>query len=598
MRLLNTQTLKLTEFYGSDIPEYAILSHTWGPDGEEVSFKDIQEDRSTWNHKQGATKVTDFCRLADMRGYDWVWIDTCCIDKSSSAELSEAINSMYQWYKESHVCFVYLSDVTDIDSFRKSRWFTRGWTLQELLAPTTTEFYDKRWAELGNKMEMKGIISATSGIEADALIGRFQPDRYTAAVKMSWASTRTTTRVEDRAYSLLGIFGVNMPLLYGEGIRAFQRLQEEILRVTEDYTLFAWVDGSAPRFEGAQLTMNHAPVLASTPSNFRYPSRNFQNPWDYADLRPIIINPFISGDGSMSGPDGPEVIYLDRAVTRDHEPPRLTARGLRITLPFIEHFSPGYEEFYSGRGITPEQCHLAFTYLTVHPRLDLVCLLLREHEELDVWGDPDYHGQHHRTGDGILVVQAKSISVRFKTVYLRTKSLSYEVHEKDYFSATCVLAVTSNGIRTLKVYSPTGPRITTHILIRHDSLYFHLVAFYYGFKSPSCFLIASQETTPTPSEVELKRVTQAIYDLKQQLKTELPLPGGDIVRAVMRIRPLGWVTRQVLLGLLPLSQLEHINRQFKLGVHHVYTIDLAVPTNVTTNIGPVSPPVCGWEMPG
>jgi hypothetical protein len=185
--------------------------------------------------------VIDFCNVAGEKGYERIWIDTCCIDKSSSAELSEAMNLMYQWYRKAHLCFIYLPDVTDRESVKKSRWFSRGLTLQELLAPKTVEFYDKNWTELGNKVMMRDVISEIIGIGKGVLAGSFRPDQYTVAVRMFWASMRTK-RVEDTAYSLLGILGANMPLLYGEGIRAFQRLQEEILKATEDYTLFTWAE--------------------------------------------------------------------------------------------------------------------------------------------------------------------------------------------------------------------------------------------------------------------------------------------------------------------------------------------------------------------
>src|SRR5438045_93423 len=150
MRLINSTTHELEEFSG-DIPEYAILSHTW--EKKELSFQDIQGR----NAKQMVefAKVEACCSLAKLDGFDYVWIDTCCIDKTSSSELSEAINSMYQWYKGAQVCYAYLADVpsgedlhsTD-SSFAKSRWFTRGWTLQELIAPSSLVFYGKGWREI------------------------------------------------------------------------------------------------------------------------------------------------------------------------------------------------------------------------------------------------------------------------------------------------------------------------------------------------------------------------------------------------------------------------------------------------------------------
>ncbi|KAI6002305.1 hypothetical protein F5J12DRAFT_906395 [Pisolithus orientalis] len=145
-------------------------------------------------------------------GYTWLWIDTCCIDKRSSAELSEAINSMYRWYRNSQMCYVYLND-----------WFSRGWTLQELVAPKEAEFFNKSWVSIGIKQDLTSLLEDITRI----------PEKSVRAVAhiMSWAADRKTTRVEDRAYSLLGLFGVNMPMLYGEGSKAFQRLQLEIIRM-------------------------------------------------------------------------------------------------------------------------------------------------------------------------------------------------------------------------------------------------------------------------------------------------------------------------------------------------------------------------------
>ncbi|KAK1633606.1 heterokaryon incompatibility protein-domain-containing protein, partial [Colletotrichum phormii] len=226
-------------------PPYVILSHTWNED--EVTFQDLDDPDHT--KKRGYAKIDGLCCLAAQNGYQWVWVDTCCIDKTSSAELSEAINSMYQWYKDASICYVYLEDVhpgddpSSFDSqFGNSRWFTRGWTLQELLAPRTVEFFDAAWRELGRRSSLAPKIESITSIPAYFL--RFNP--YSAfrdteiAVKMSWAARRQTMRVEDRAYSLLGIFDVSMPLLYGEGERAFERLQIEIMKQSSDDSILAW----------------------------------------------------------------------------------------------------------------------------------------------------------------------------------------------------------------------------------------------------------------------------------------------------------------------------------------------------------------------
>ena len=239
MRLLNTTTIELKEFYGDGILVYAILSHTWGD--HELLFRDFIEDA----HRQKIVwkKVLDCCETVAGDGWQWVWIDTCCIDKSSSAELSEAINSMFQWYLDAEICYAYLADV-NIKSprkthakFRKSRWFTRGWTLQELLAPRYMTFLDSHWQALGSRSLLMAEISRASGIP------QHQISSYrdgSVAQKMSWAARRTTTRLEDQAYCLLGLFDINMPLLYGEGPKAFARLQGEILKISNDETIFAW----------------------------------------------------------------------------------------------------------------------------------------------------------------------------------------------------------------------------------------------------------------------------------------------------------------------------------------------------------------------
>ncbi|KAN0069072.1 HET domain containing protein [Elaphomyces granulatus] len=221
-----------------DIPRYAILSHTWGADTEEVSFKDMM-DGTAKSKVLGYNKI-QFCgEQARRDGLQYFWIDTCCIDKSSSTELQEAINSMFRWYRDAAKCYVYLADVSrsaDINSsqllmessFRKSRWFTRGWTLQELVAPASVEFFSKEGEQLGNKRSLERHIHEATGIPVKALRGSSLFD-FSVLERMSWMENRETTRKEDKAYSLLGIFDVYMPLIYGEGREnAFQRLREKI----------------------------------------------------------------------------------------------------------------------------------------------------------------------------------------------------------------------------------------------------------------------------------------------------------------------------------------------------------------------------------
>jgi hypothetical protein len=269
MRLLNVETKMLEEFFGADIPGYAILSHTWGPN--EVTFEDIQKD----GYKPGTTRKIDGCiGRAKVNHCQYIWIDTCCINKSSSAELSEAINSMWEWYKAAERCYVYLSDVeieakspVSEEILRKSRWFTRGWTLQELIAPRYVEFFDNSWFFLGSKggnSIIGEILPHITGIPEQVLTEEQNIGQASIAQKMSWAASRTTTRAEDVAYCLLGIFGVNMPLLYGEGARAFIRLQEEIIKSSDDESIFAGGFTYTPKVDLLGTNM----LFASSPADF------------------------------------------------------------------------------------------------------------------------------------------------------------------------------------------------------------------------------------------------------------------------------------------------------------------------------------------
>ncbi|EEU42739.1 uncharacterized protein NECHADRAFT_28110, partial [Fusarium vanettenii 77-13-4] len=239
MRLINIETLKLETFLG-EVPPYAILSHTWG-EGE-VTLQDLDSD--DLEEKPGWKKIVGFCQTVTEHLSDpprYAWVDTCCIDKTSSAELSESINAMFRWYKESDCCFAYLQDVEseNLERLEQSRWFTRGWTLQELLAPVTVDFFDQDWDFIGTKVGLGERISQRTNIDIETLR---TGDLSEASVsqRMSWASNRQTTRLEDIAYCLLGIFDISMTMLYGEGEKAFIRLQEEILKEYDDHTIFAW----------------------------------------------------------------------------------------------------------------------------------------------------------------------------------------------------------------------------------------------------------------------------------------------------------------------------------------------------------------------
>ncbi|KAI0191471.1 heterokaryon incompatibility protein-domain-containing protein [Xylaria flabelliformis] len=272
MRLIHIESFTLREFV-KKIPSYAILSHTWRGDhgNHEVTFADFERlatelpgievnmeyFSSLYENKYPhLDKILGACRIARTFNLEYLWVDTCCIDKSRSAELDESINSMFSWYEGAEVCLVYLEDYMsidkryiDTDAFRQCRWFKRVWTLQELLAPQTVYFYDKSWDIIGDKPYLRALLSDVTHVETDFLEKRVSLQTASVAKRMSWAAGREATREEDKAYSLLGIFGVNMPLIYGERSKSFIRLQEEILKEIDDHSIFAWKEDANKRRE-------------------------------------------------------------------------------------------------------------------------------------------------------------------------------------------------------------------------------------------------------------------------------------------------------------------------------------------------------------
>ncbi|KAF4465914.1 beta transducin [Fusarium albosuccineum] len=295
MWLINTETLQLEEFV-TPPSNYAILPHTWEKD--EVLFRDMG-DVSHASSKAGWKKIELTCEEARRSSIPYAWVDTCCIDKRSSAELSEAINSMFMWYKQASVCYAYLSDLSvDWDAneslsishrkltaaakerFKKKmwscRWFTRGWALQELIAPDRVVFFDQDWNLVGTKSDWDfvRILAEITGISVKVLV--YEPCFHEAsfAQKMSWAAKRQTTKVEDLAYCLLGIFNVNMPLLYGEGNKAFLRLQEEIAKEYHDLSLFAWKQDPEKQDQLRGL-------FASSPAEFAHCSELQERDWSF-----------------------------------------------------------------------------------------------------------------------------------------------------------------------------------------------------------------------------------------------------------------------------------------------------------------------------
>ena len=248
MRLLQCSAdgeLSIHDFTGQDIPAYAILSHTWHEDSnQEVTLQDLEVGIE--KSKAGYAKI-EFCvRRAAEDGLLYIWVDTCCIDKRNAVELGEAINSMFRWYHKSARCYVYLSDVSAHDErsdqqselasggiFSESRWFKRGWTLQELLAPKSVEFFSREGQRLGDKMSHELQIQRITGIPTTALRGK-PLKQFSIDERFLWAAGRDTTKAEDKTYCLLGIFGVHLSLIYGEGsTNAFLRLQRAIGQYSE-----------------------------------------------------------------------------------------------------------------------------------------------------------------------------------------------------------------------------------------------------------------------------------------------------------------------------------------------------------------------------
>lgn len=360
MRLLNCRTIRLEDFLEDAAPKYAILSHTWGD--QEVSHEDMQRLTAAeldMTRGGGYSKLVGACAQALRDGLGYLWADTCCIDKSSSAELSEAINSMFRWYARAQVCYAYLVDVPgshsysssppsnvgaadDDDSakeeeeadaaasvvntpaFASSRWFTRGWTLQELLAPRRLIFYASDWSRLASKAAVTALLERITKVDAYYLGASSRPNaaalprlhRAGAAERMSWASGRQTTRPEDMAYCLLGLFGINMPLVYGEGgPRAFRRLQEEIMRGCDDMSLLAWRATSSGQYHPAATTTT--PTVAE---------------WSFLADSPASF----ANSGNIVPVDDGGAASSDKRVGSRRTPFAVTNKGLQVDLPLTD----------------------------------------------------------------------------------------------------------------------------------------------------------------------------------------------------------------------------------------------------------------------
>lgn len=317
MRLINTRTQALEQYESTRAPPYAILSHTWSD--YEITYQDVTSGIRP-GKEVGWAKFYHGCRLASRRGYDYIWIDTCCIDKTNNVELSEAINSMYHWYKNAEICFAYLADVSsNVDpfeagsSFSVSRWFTRGWTLQELLAPCKIIFLAADWTKIGSKTQLVYPISQITGIPSGYLLGKGL-EHASVAMRFSWAADRDTTKPEDIAYCLLGIFDIQMSLLYGEReAGAFKRLQQKILETSDDQSIFAWKinkEQIPPKLTTMQRNFS---LLAPSPASFKG-SRNVVE----------ASAPLIPG-------------YLEGVRT----PTMINNKGLHLALPVIPQGNGG-----------------------------------------------------------------------------------------------------------------------------------------------------------------------------------------------------------------------------------------------------------------
>jgi hypothetical protein len=298
MRVIDTSTYQISsgEQTAFRTEGYAILSHRWV--GVETTYEQISQQSTVTELRKSNSlspqlqKIRGACRIARQLGLRWIWIDSCCINKANSVEETESINSMFRWYRDATVCITYLSDVkVNLHEADKSSaaifnsthaenspsvWFQRGWTLQELLAPRIMKFYDARWQYMGTKSELARPLQLITGIKESYLTGEENFREASVAAKMSWMAGRETSRIEDIAYSMLGIFNVHMNPQYGEGMRAFRRLQQELLASTTDESIFAWkkpLDGPAAHIKASgkvAFAEDEWGLLAASPEWFRY----------------------------------------------------------------------------------------------------------------------------------------------------------------------------------------------------------------------------------------------------------------------------------------------------------------------------------------
>ncbi|KAI1778913.1 HET-domain-containing protein [Hypoxylon cercidicola] len=463
MRLLDVNTLALHEFHGRDIPPYAILSHTWG-EGE-VSLQDLQAGRGP-NNKAGYRKIVLACNQAKQHDLPWAWVDTCCIDKTSSAELSEAINSMYQWYKESDVCYAYLSDVGDEFPYvadlprhgmkQVSRWFHRAWTLQELIAPRKLIFYNREWVEIGHRSweKIATTVSEITRIPEEIIQGVETLYPYSVAAKMSWAAHRSSTRLEDRAYSLIGLFDINMPLLYGEGDKAFVRLQEEILKETDDHSLLCW---TVPKDSPRAWTLES--VFAKSPDDFADSGNIRGNLFDSGapsamtnrglEVR-LRLKPQSYGLSSHLYPGNPECYTCDAALNAAELKSGVAVNQLSIVLVRTPQISSRHSQSINrhARLATPVLGRTAMSDTYVEEMI----LAIQAYAKLIYIHKTLFNWERDRFGAGGIHLQNIPISKGLCPRGPHNSLLGYEVR-KVFFSG---LAREIDGIDSLGTKKPIG----------------------------------------------------------------------------------------------------------------------------------------------
>ncbi|KAI0744293.1 heterokaryon incompatibility protein-domain-containing protein [Daedaleopsis nitida] len=352
MRLLDTTT---GEFHWVNNPRevrYAALSHVWSKqesDGEnyvpEQTYQEVLKIQRSAKAKDEvpltrlSEKIRMACEIARTHGFEYIWIDSCCIDQSSSAELSEAINSMYEWYSCSNLCYAYLKDVTVKEEpgahhadFPRSEWFRRGWTLQELIAPQNVLFLSDDWNDIGTKHSLAATIANVTKIDIEVLKHDKTPAAVPVAERMAWASSRVTTKEEDKAYCLVGLFGANITPMYGEGQNAFRRLQEAILRHEPDQSIFVW--GSCIPASLLSHLSTDCKFDPRTPTSYLLaPSPNsYQASQRRTPDRPTITTPrFISTIPRT------ELAYKLRLPSLDHPHYTITSSGIRTKLPILRY---------------------------------------------------------------------------------------------------------------------------------------------------------------------------------------------------------------------------------------------------------------------